>query len=290
LPAGERPRQVRRALTMALLVGLGAAAMLSLQLAHWRLLYGQWLTIPQGTGFMNWTAPHWRQVLFSSFKGLLPWMPVFFPALAGLVIQLKKQRRFVLPLLIVLLLELYINSSSADWFAGGGYGPRRFTGELAILVVGYGGLLEWLPRRARLLGGGLAALLLSMEQWLLLRFGLAQGIGGQLLSMAPDYRWVEDGYPAFFRQLGKHLGELVRRPLQMLHWPGSPAAIVGDGGFPVRQMAALAAAGLFVGLCWLAGRRLLRWHSTAAGPARWLWLVLLALLVASLDIWLLTWA
>jgi hypothetical protein len=236
---------------------------------------------------MNWAAPYWRQVLFSSFKGLLSWMPVFFLALAGLLIQMKKRRQFLLPLLFVLLLETYINSSSADWFGGGGFGPRRFTGELAILVVGYAGLLQWLPGGVRLAAGGLAAALLALQQWILLRYGLVEAMGGRLLSMAPDYRWVEDGYPAFFSQLGSYAADLLQRPMAALHRPDSPLGVLIDGQLPTRQLAVLAVTGVFLGLCWLAAGRLSGLGASLGWRARWILLLLLAAVIAGLDIWLL---
>jgi hypothetical protein len=290
MPAGERRPQAKRTVLLLLMTGLGAAAVLALQLGHWRLQYGQWITVPQGATFMDWTAPYWQQVLFSSFKGLLTWMPVFFLALAGLLLQIKKHRRFLLPLLIVLLLQTYVNSSSNDWFGGGGYGPRRFTGELAILIIGYAGFLQWLPGRIRLLTGGILAGALVLHQWLLLRFGLDNEIGGRVLSMAPDYRWAESDYGSFLRQLGTHLANLAPRPLQILHWPNSPLGRLYEGEFPTRHLAALALSGLFVALCWLLARRLLSRGSRISRQTNWLLLILLALIILGANVWLWTWA
>lgn len=287
LPDTERRGQIGRAVSLALLLALGAAAVLSLQLIHWRLLYGQWLTIPQGNEFMNWAAPYWRQVLFSSFKGLMTWMPVFFLALAGLLIQLKKRRQFLLPLLIVLLLETYINSSSADWFGGGGYGPRRFTGEAAILVVGYAGLLQWLPGRIRLLAGGLLGLGLALHQWLLLRFGLADELGGRVLSMVPDYKWAEVDFATFLQQIGSRLGDAAQRPGQLFNRPDTPLGMLRDGQFPVRPVAALAATAFFLGLGWLVATRLAGRRAPVWAWRGWLLLALLGLLILGADVWLL---
>ena len=288
-PAGQRKGRIRPAILQALLVSMGAAAVVSLQLVHWRLLYGQWITIPQGAAFMDWAAPFWNEVLFSPFRGLLPWMPVFFLALAGLLIQMKKQRQFLLPLLIVLALETYINSAAGDWFAGGGYGPRRFTGEVAILVIGYAALLQSLPQRIRLIAGGLAAVALMLQQWILLRFGLAEAIGGQVLSMSPSYEWSESGYGTFLRQLGSHLGDLVQRPLQFIHWPNSPLGILYGGDVPLRQLTALVGTCLFVGLSWMVIGRFFRRQSTASAPSRWVLLALLGAVLVGADIWLLIW-
>ncbi|MFN2223861.1 MAG: hypothetical protein ACK2UH_14990, partial [Candidatus Promineifilaceae bacterium] len=182
LARGERRRQLKRVLALAIVVGVGTTAAVSLQLAHWKILYQEWITIPQGATFMNWTAPHWYQVLFSTFRGLLPWMPVFFLSFVGLIVGLRKQRKFMLPLLIVLVLAIYVNSSSRDWFAGGAYGPRRFTSELTILIIGYAVLLQALPRRFRLIAGSLMGVILTLHQWILFRFGLDEAIGGNVLT------------------------------------------------------------------------------------------------------------
>ena len=203
---------------------------------------------------MVWSAPYWRQVLFSSFRGLLSWMPVFFLALAGLMLQLKKHRQFLLPLLIVLVLETYINSSSVDWFGGGGYGPRRSTGELAILIIGFAGFLQWLPQKVRLMGGGLLATLLIMHQWLLLRFGRLDEIGGRLLSMAPSYQWEEGGYLGYLQQLGTRLVDSLRRPLSVLYWSDSPLGSWYDGLFPFKHVTALLGTILFLFFVWLVAR------------------------------------
>lgn len=290
LPASERRARLLRAVLLALTVGLGTVAVLSLQLVHWRLLYGQWITVPQGSWFMDWRAPYLQQVLFSSFRGLLAWMPVFFLALVGLILNLRKHTAFVLPLLIVLFLETYVNSSSADWFGGGGYGPRRFTGEVTIMVIGYAALLQWLPEKVRLVGGGLMAVALVVQQWLLLRFGTTEAIGGRVLSMIPPFRWAEDGYSAFFQQLGARLTDVARRPWQALHWPDSPLGVLYDGRLPVRHVLTLAATLLFVGLIWLIVAQIGRRSGPISAQARWLALALIGMAVLGANLWLLFWA
>ncbi|MGD2079224.1 MAG: hypothetical protein PVH18_12630 [Chloroflexota bacterium] len=290
LATAGRREQIKRAAAMTGLVLLGTAAVLTLQLAHWRLLYGQWITIPQGAGFVDWSAPYWRQMLFSTFNGLLPWMPVFFLGLAGLALQLKKQRAFILPLLLVLVLETYVSSSLADWFGGGGYGPRRLTSELAILVIGYAGLLQWLPNRIRLIGGGLLTGLLIIHQWLLLRFSVVSPIGGRVLSMAPTYEWAEDGYGTFLRQVGSNLAEVARRPGQALHWPNSPLGALHDGLLPARQVTALVFTLLAIALAGLIAARLARYREPVSPKTGWLLLAIVGLAILGTDLWLLIWA
>lgn len=225
-------------------------AIFSLQLAVWQIHYGSWLTIPQGGAFMTWQAPFLRETLFSSFRGLLPWMPVFGLALIGLLVQVRRRSRFVLPLLLLLLVSTYVNASSRDWFAGGAFGPRRSTGEIAILVLGFAWLLQWLPKRFRLALGLLAGGGLALHQWLLLRFGLVERIGGRVLSMAPDFEWAETGLVAFTGQLAAHMPDLFRHPLDVFVLPGSPLNYVLQlGRFPSLHVLSLLAAGAFLFAC-----------------------------------------
>ena len=88
---------------------------------------------------MDWTAPCLLPTLFSTYRGLLPWMPVTLFSVLGLFVLGKRQLRLAVPLLAVLLLELYVGASTRDWFGGGGFGPRRFISELPIFLVDYAG-------------------------------------------------------------------------------------------------------------------------------------------------------
>lgn len=239
----------------------------SIQFYVWHVHYGSWLTIPQGESFMTWQSPYLRELLFSPFRGLLPWMPVAILAFIGLVGKVRRNPRLIVPLLVLLIASTYVNASSRDWFAGGGYGPRRSAGELAIFVLGYAYLLRALPRRWRQIGGLFAAMLLSLHQWLLLRYALAEHIGGGVLSMAPTFEWSEVGYPEFIRQLGGHIPDLFRRPQDVFVFPGSPMhQLLLTHALPARHLFSLFAAGIFVVACLFAGRFLVRRRTSFLGP------------------------
>ena len=64
----------------------GAAFLLvfSPQLLYWKALYGSFFLIPQGGGYIDWTAPELEAVLFSSRHGLLSWAPVLWLGVLGL--------------------------------------------------------------------------------------------------------------------------------------------------------------------------------------------------------------
>lgn len=282
MPAGERRQRWRRAVATLGAMGGSWLAVFSIQLVFWRLVFGTWVTIPQGESFMVWADPFLSELLLSPFRGLLPWMPVFALALAGLLLQVRRRPRLVLPLLVVLLLSTYVNASSRDWFAGGGYGPRRLTGEMAIFVLGYAWLLQALPAAVRKVGGAAAGLLLGLHQILLLRFGLVERMGGSVVSMAPRFEWRETDLLTFGRQLLGHVADVVRRPVDVLVLPGSPLHLwLTEGGFPLEHVLALAGAALFLGVVvWLA----------RAVPAKRTRLVAMGgglLAVLLLDVWLL---
>jgi hypothetical protein len=240
------------------LVGVAAGVVFLIQLAQWRLFYGTWLTVPQGGAYVDWRAPFWRPVLFSTYRGLLTWMPVVMPAVGGLAWLARRKPGLAIPMLLVLLLETYVNSSTRDWFGGGGFGPRRYTSELTILVVGYAAFLQALPRPGRGVVALLLGLGLGLHQWLLLRYGLVERIGGRNLSMYPTYEWVEGSLAEFGGALAAHLPDL-RAPLDVFVLPGSPLDVVLRlGQWPAVHLAALLVGVGFVAGCWLAGRYLVR--------------------------------
>jgi hypothetical protein len=286
------PRMQRRAAAWSwgmylLLVSAAAAAVFTLQLSAWKVLYGSFVTIPQGQGFLTWRPAYLGPTLFSTFRGLLPWMPVALPALLGLGVLARRRPHLGLPLLIVLLLAIYVNASTPDWFAGGGYGPRRFTSELTLWVVGYAAFLNWLPRRLRapvvtLLGVGLA-----LHQWLLLRYGLELRLGGRVRSMAPTFAWEDTSWTRFAQDLAGLLPRAARDPLDFLIFPGAPLdLLLRQGQWPGRHVAALLLTAVFCAALW----RLGRWgwgrvSETAVGRRLLLLLAGLALVVA--NAWLL---
>ncbi len=247
MPITQRTNKIGQALLYLALVGGAALLVFALQMAVWKVLYGSFLTIPQGSSFMDWRAPFFMPLLFSSFRGLLPWMPIFFLAVFGLLFVPRAQRPFAWPLLVVLLLELYVNASTRDWFAGAGFGPRRFTSELAILVMGYGAFLNWLPKRWQMGIGIVLAFVFGIHQWVLMRFGLVARIGGQPLSMTPTFTWQDVPLTQFMRDFAVLLQQGWQRPLDFFIMPGSPLyLLVNNQTFPSTHLLSLLITALFL--------------------------------------------
>ena len=248
-PAEQRRQNLWRACQHLFFVGGAALLVFGLQMAVWKVLYGSFVTIPQGESFIDWRAPFLWPLLFSSFRGLLPWMPVFFLVVWGLLAAPRAQRPFTWPLLLVLLLEVYINASTRDWFAGAGFGPRRFTSELPILVIGYAAFLAWLPQRWRAVTAVILGLLLALHQWVLLRFGLAARIGGRPLSMTPTFRWEDAPLTTFWRDFGVLAWEGLKRPFDLLIAPDSPLDYLFRRQiWPGQHIGSLLTAAMFLGV------------------------------------------
>jgi hypothetical protein len=130
------------------IVFLPAAAMAFLpQLLAWKILYGAWLTLPQGTGFMKWDAPFMMEVWFSSRHGLFSWTPVVYPAVLGWILLYKKDRQLAGIIAVTFLVMTYANSVISDWWAGWGFGMRRFDGFLLPFTIGLGALLDFAVAR-----------------------------------------------------------------------------------------------------------------------------------------------
>lgn len=269
-------------LRQLILTGLVTSLVVSIQLVVWHQFYGSWITVPQGSSFVDWTAPYIWPTLFSPFRGLIPWMPVFVPAFIGLLLLLRQHPRLALPLLALLLLEIYVNGSTRDWFGGGGYGPRRVTGAIAIFVLGYAVLLTHLPRWWQVAAGWILGLLLVGHQLLLLRFGLPDKLGGRVVSMAPLFEWQETTLSRFATELWQRGGVFISQPASFLVYPNAPLFQVMHRQWPVEPLVAFLIAVVLLYAGWVG------WQKIKQRPEkRPLWAAFLTVVIILFDCWLL---
>ena len=124
----------------------GAAFLLvfSPQLLYWKALYGSFFLIPQGGGYIDWTAPELEAVLFSSRHGLLSWAPVLWLGVLGLPGFLRRKPVLGGSLLVAMLVAWYVNASVYDWWAGASFGSRRFDAALPAFALGIAVSLQWI--------------------------------------------------------------------------------------------------------------------------------------------------
>lgn len=111
------------------------------QLVAWRVLYGAFVTIPQGDGFIDWTGRRALDVLFSADRGLFNWHPVLLPGLIGLVCCTRGFGAYGAAGVMVFAFSVFLNGSVLDWNASAAFGARRFDIVLPLLALGLAGLL-----------------------------------------------------------------------------------------------------------------------------------------------------
>ncbi len=208
------PRLRARAEWPALLreaLAFGACALLVFapQLVVWRLLYGSFVTIPQGAAFVS-GAPAVSGVLFSPRHGLFHWSPLLYLGVLGLLLGFSRAPRLASGGLLLLAALARLNAGTADWWGGSAFGGRRFDAALPALGVGLALFCAALSRAlARRPLAGAAAVV-----------GLA--VGWNLL-LARQYRsgaWDYAG-PVSFEEMGHAAVSQIDRAL------GSPFALPG---------------------------------------------------------------
>ncbi len=128
-------------------IALGAALMVfAPQLAEWHLVFGKALALPQGPHYTRPTSPMLLELLWSARNGWLVTTPVVYAGLVGLVLIPREHRIVAAGLIAVVVLQIYLNSTIADWWGSASYGQRRLCSVSLPLVVGNAVLLTRLRR------------------------------------------------------------------------------------------------------------------------------------------------
>jgi hypothetical protein len=193
----------------AAVFALTALVAFSPQLVVWRLLYGAFITIPQGAGFLA-GAPAIGGVLFSPRHGLFAWSPLLYLGLLGLLPLGRRRPALACGALLLLAALTRLNAGTADWWGGAAFGGRRFDAVLPVLGLGLAAACAFLAEvvRRRPLTA-VAALLACGITWnLLLARQYATGV------------WDYAG-PVAFEQMGHGAVSQIDRAM------GSPFALPG---------------------------------------------------------------
>ena len=101
--------------------------------------------------------------------------------------------------------------------------------------------------RKWIVGAVLLGIGLALHQWILLRYGLEERLGGQVLSMAPTFYWEEISLTQFVSELVALAVRAWQRPLDFLILSGSPLdMILRKQTWPIQHLGTLIATALFV--------------------------------------------
>ncbi len=141
--------QWRKLAEGGLIAAASALVVFSPQLFVWHALYGSFLHsgYSYSGGTFSWTNPKLFKVLFSAYRGLFIWHPVFLLSVIGLIFAYRRNRSVSLACLIGFLIQWYVISSWSNWQQGDAFGGRMFIVCTPIFALGLAHLIEWTVRR-----------------------------------------------------------------------------------------------------------------------------------------------
>jgi hypothetical protein len=119
------------------------------QLLEWHLVFGKTFAIPQGPHYTRLTAPMLFELLWSSRNGWLVVTPIAYAGLVGLGVIPREHRVIAAGLAAVVVTQIFLNSTIADWWGSASFGQRRLCSVTMPLVVGTAALLTRLRRPSR---------------------------------------------------------------------------------------------------------------------------------------------
>ncbi len=132
---GGKVRDALHWLGLASTAAVAALLAFAPQLATYLVLGGRIGPSPIVADKLQWTSPHFFQVLFSPSHGLLFWSPGWLGVPFGLYLLFKKDRTLAFALTLGFLSQVYIAGAFQTWSAAGSFGARRFVGASFILLA-----------------------------------------------------------------------------------------------------------------------------------------------------------
>lgn len=139
-----------RARWRVLLLAPGAVLVFLPQLAVDQVLFGGWLPARPAGQDLDPLHGHYLEVLFSSYRGLFVWSPVFLAAVAGTA--LLRERAWQAAAAYALVVETLINGAAPDWWGGFAFGARRFVDLAPFVAVGVAALAVRVGKRPAWVG------------------------------------------------------------------------------------------------------------------------------------------
>lgn len=135
-PTSGRSASAKSAIRGLITMGIASCVVFSPQMAVWRIIYGNWLTLPQGKAFMLWWTPSIWKVLFSPKNGLFYSTPLLLLAVTGMFAMVLQRKKSSFSFLLLFLVYLYINACVVYWWGGHSFGARRFIALSPLFIYG----------------------------------------------------------------------------------------------------------------------------------------------------------
>ena len=171
---------------------IACAAVFAPQVWAWQTIYGTPVLNPHGgSAYFRWAQPEIVQTLFSTRQGLISWTPIVLFAVVGLPWLFRRDRLLAWIASVTLLLALYVNAAAVPWWAGAGFGGRRFVSYLPFLVLGLSAFLASRPMASRPALVRLASLfLIGSNVLFLLQYQLFMRGFHEIVPEYPDDLWT----------------------------------------------------------------------------------------------------
>jgi len=139
-----------------------AFSVFSLQLFVWNNMYGGLFRSGYSHEAFYWFTPKLGAVLFSAYRGLFTWHPVYLLSVIGLVLLYRRDKILSVVGLSGFVIQWYVVGSWHSWYQGDAFGGRMFIVCLPLFALGLAYLIERLEERFTTFAWiyGLSALLL----------------------------------------------------------------------------------------------------------------------------------
>lgn len=136
-----------------------------------RVLFDRWLPAAAPDISFDFGHPHLIDMLFSTHHGWIAWSPAVMVAFFGLPLAVRRLGWFAGALIVIGVLDVFLNASLSDWYGGSAFGARRLTDQTLLLAIGFAAVFDWLRlRRLSWLAVLLTALGVAWTVLLMARF------------------------------------------------------------------------------------------------------------------------
>ncbi|MDF1572255.1 MAG: hypothetical protein P1P82_11635 [Bacteroidales bacterium] len=114
------------------------------QMLYWKMITGQFLYFSYGVAGASFyfASPQIFGSLFSFIKGWYVYTPVMLFATIGILLLHKRYKTSFLPVLVLFLTMVYVQSSWWSWWFGGGFGLRAYIDIYAVMAFPLAALVE----------------------------------------------------------------------------------------------------------------------------------------------------
>ena len=139
---------------LVLLMLMAFIAVWTPQMLYWKIVTGKFLYFSYGAAGASFYFLHPQVMgsLFSFLKGWYVYTPVMLVATLVVILLWRRLKTVFLPVLLLLLTMIYVQSSWWSWYFGGGFGLRAYIDIYAVMAIPLAALLEYaMSFRIRLL-------------------------------------------------------------------------------------------------------------------------------------------